>query len=713
MAPTHLSEVLSSARDEIIDRFVADAREADSPARRLSRSLLIDHLPGFLYEAADVLRHASGPIAPEGDDSPSAQRHADQRWTLGYDIESVVREYQMLRAAILSVSRKLGVEPTLDEFDSLVRFIDEAVAEAVSRFVRYTEEQAARQRSDIEFLASAGQLLTSSLDYQSTLTRLTRLIVPQLADWCVVHLEGIAPDAIPIAHVDPSKAALVRQLVTSFPLASDAPTGYPAVMRTGTSELVESDLESRLEALATSDEHRELMARLGLSSWMVVPLRVQSTIIGAITLAQSESGRRYGPADLVLAEELARRAAVAIDNAHVYERSQQERARVEAATRAKDEFVAMVSHELRTPLNVIVGWVRLMRTGSLGDDKRDMALEAIERNVDAQCKLVEDLLDISRVITGTVRLNPSQVDLSNLVDLAVASARVGIEGKSLHVDLDLERGHTVMRGDNERLRQIIWNLLTNAVKFTPKGGAIRITLRRIDSDLELVVKDNGVGIDAVFLPHVFESFRQADGSSTRAYGGLGIGLSITKHLVDLHGGTITARSDGPGRGAELTVRLPVSPLVSTTIGVVQMPSEAPVRSAMVVPDGLEGLRVLLVDDDDDGRSVLRTLLETCGIVVRDVHSADAALAEIEVFRPDVLVSDIGMPHTDGYELVQSVRALKDEKLAAVPAIALTAYSSSADRTRALVSGFNRHLSKPVEPRELLSAVTDLSGRRAG
>jgi signal transduction histidine kinase/CheY-like chemotaxis protein len=432
-------------------------------------------------------------------------------------------------------------------------------------------------------------------------------------------------------------------------------------------------------------------------------------MFGALTLAFSDSGRCYRQDDLVLAGEVARRAAVAIDNARLYELSQKERSRVEAATRVKDEFVAMVSHELRTPLHAILGWLRLMRGGVLPETKREHALDVIERNAKAQSQLVDDLLDISRFVTGKIRIDPSQLDLSNVVDMAIEGVRPAADAKRIQIDVDLDRGDGVMRGDGDRLQQVMWNLLANATKFTPKNGVVSVRLRRIESDLEVTVADNGKGIEASFLPHVFESFRQSDTSLSRSHGGFGIGLSIAKHIVELHGGSIEARSPGLGQGSTFIVRLPVSPLLSTTLGISRGPATKPESASVSLPVGLEGIRVLVVDDEPDARELVAYVLETCGVEVRVAASAAAALTELQSYRPHVVISDIGMPNEDGYALIRSIRTLVSEETKNIPAIALTAFARNEDRTRALVEGFNLHLVKPVEPAALVKAVIDLAG----
>jgi CheY-like chemotaxis protein len=351
-----------------------------------------------------------------------------------------------------------------------------------------------------------------------------------------------------------------------------------------------------------------------------------------------------------------------------------------------------------------------MREGSLAESKREHAFEVIERNAQAQSRIVADLLDISRAITGKIRIQPAQLDFANVVDMAIEGVRPAAEAKKIAIEADLDRANALMRGDADRLQQVVWNLLANAIKFTPKNGRVVVRLRRVESDLEFVVEDNGEGILPAFLPHVFDSFRQSDTTASRSHGGLGIGLSIAKHIVELHGGFVEAQSAGEGKGATFVVRLPILSLISTTFGVSRVPATALPGSNLAPPVGLEGIRVLVVDDDPDARDLVTYVLERCGMKARSAGSAREALAELETFTPDVVVSDIGMPGEDGYALVRSLRTLVSEEKRNIPAIALTAFARNEDRTRALVEGFNMHMAKPVEPTALVGAVADLVGR---
>jgi signal transduction histidine kinase/CheY-like chemotaxis protein len=709
-----LADILRTRREEILARFVEEVRRIDLPPDELSSPTLVDHLPLFLDEIVERLDFAkrasmTGELAGA---SSTARQHGAQRGAVGYDLSALVREYGVLRHCVLETVREAGGRPTTDEFDIFAQCVTVGISEAAEAYTNFRNAQLDEEKERMRFLIEAGDALSSSLDYRSTLSRVTSLLVPRLADWCAVHIDGTPPAEMPIAHVEPAKVSVLREIYERFPLPSDAAYGYPQVRRTGNAQLVEALPDGFIERYVSDAEHLALLRQVAARSWMTVPLRVQGTMFGALTLAYTDSGRVYGEAELALVTELARRMAGAIDKARLYEHSQNERSRVEAATRAKDEFVAMVSHELRTPLNAILGWVRLIRGGKLTEEKRDHAFEVIERNAIAQNQLVSDLLDISKIVTGKLRINLAQVDLANVIDMAIEGVRPAAEAKRITVTADLDRTAAVLRGDGDRLQQVIWNLLSNAVKFTPKGGSVFVHMRRVSSELEVEVRDTGEGIQESFLPYVFESFRQSDSTSARQHGGLGIGLSIARHILELHGGSIRVTSDGPGKGASFVVRLPVSALVSRTLGVPRVPAtteEEPRASAL--PVSLEGVRVLLVDDEADARELVAYVLESCGGEVRTAASVAEALVELDAFAPDVVISDIGMPQEDGYALVRRMRTWPAEDRRSIPAIALTAFARSSDRTRALVEGFNLHLAKPVEPMALVRAVEELLGRR--
>jgi signal transduction histidine kinase/ActR/RegA family two-component response regulator len=391
------------------------------------------------------------------------------------------------------------------------------------------------------------------------------------------------------------------------------------------------------------------------------------------------------------------------------ERAETARSVAESASRAKDDFVAIVSHELRNPLNAMLGWTRLLRTGSLSEERTARALETIERNATNQAQLIEDLLDVSRVVSGKLTLDVQTVTFASVIESALDSARPAIEAKGLRLSVVLDT-EGVLSGDPGRLQQIVWNLLTNATKFTPRGGSIRVVLRRDESHLELSVSDSGQGIAASFLDHVFDRFKQADPSTTRQHGGLGLGLSIAKNLVEMHGGTIEAQSEGLGKGATFVVRVPIAAMRRSPVP--QVPERKIELTAVIeAPPELVGLRVLVVDDEPDAREIVTAVLVQCGAIVTTAGSAADALDAVAHEPPDVLLSDIGMPDEDGYALIARIRAMPRARGGATPAACLTGYTTASDRRRALDAGFNMHLAKPIEPSELVAVVANL-GRMA-
>ena len=419
-------------------------------------------------------------------------------------------------------------------------------------------------------------------------------------------------------------------------------------------------------------------------------------IVGASTIARNITERK-------LAEK---------ERATLLARAQAALAEAEAASRSKDEFLATLSHELRTPLNAIFGWARMLDAGALDPAMTARALEAICRNAEAQVKLVEDLLDVSRIITGNLRLDIRQVTLPVVIEAALDAVRPAAAAKGLRLETVLDPDAGPIMGSAERLQQVVWNLLINAVKFTPRGGRVQVVLQRVNSSVRIVVSDTGQGMAADVLPFVFERFRQGDNGSTRVHGGLGIGLALVRHLVDLHGGRVKAESPGPGLGATFTVELPVAMVTAyqPPPALAVVPLSLPPPAPSPAPPSLRGIGVLLVDDDRDGLELAGVILTNCGADVRTCASPAAALEVLAGWTPDVAVLDIEMPGEDGFTLLRRARALVSARGIRIPALALTAYGRPSDRTRALAAGFNLHLSKPVDPTELALAVGSLAGR---
>ena len=411
-----------------------------------------------------------------------------------------------------------------------------------------------------------------------------------------------------------------------------------------------------------------------------------------------------------IAREITEQKRIEREREQLLAREQAARADAETANRMKDEFLATVSHELRTPLNAIIGWSHLLTNGRIDGSTGARAIATIERNARAQAQLIEDILDVSRVISGKLRLKLGPVDLIAVINGAIDSVQLAADSKGIRVELTLDPSVRRISGDSARLQQVVWNLLSNAIKFTPQGGRIEVGLEHIDSYAQISVRDNGPGIDPDFLPYIFDRFRQADGTSTRRHGGLGLGLAIVRHLVELHGGTVNADSS-PGGGAHFTIRLPFVPTDECTPDLAQNRVASSFRTARSPSDSipsLKGLRVLLVDDDRDNLHILALLLTDQGANVHAVASASQAFQVLESDRPDVLVSDLAMPEEDGYSLIEKVRAIETQTGRHLPSIALTAYVRVEDRTRALSRGFDMFVPKPVEPSELITAISNLS-----
>ena len=407
------------------------------------------------------------------------------------------------------------------------------------------------------------------------------------------------------------------------------------------------------------------------------------------------------------------RRRIAEERTQLLEAERAARVEAERASRMKDEFLATLSHELRTPLNAILGWSQLLAGGARREEDLAEGLRTIQRNARAQARIVEDLLDMSRIISGKVRLDVRRLDLAAVVREAVATVTPSAEAKGITLEAALDPHAGLMSGDAARLQQVMWNLLSNAVKFTPRGGGVKVELARVDAQVRVSVSDTGEGIEPHFLPFVFDRFRQADGTVTRRHGGLGLGLSIVKQLVELHGGSVRARSDGPGRGATFTVSLPVTVSHAEPVANAQGQHAGPPPSPEHVLRGcarIAGVKVLVVDDEPDARALVKRLLEECQGRVITAGSVAEALSLVRSEKPDVLVCDIGMPGEDGYSLIRRVRALPPDAGGQVPAAALTAYARPEDRVKAMLAGFQTHLGKPVEPAELIATVASLAGR---
>ena len=548
------------------------------------------------------------------------------------------------------------------------------------------------------FLAKATELFSSSIEYEETLKTLTSLAVPEMADWCAVDMadEGDAPHRrLAVAHVDPAKTELAWELYRKYPPQPESDQ-VAIVMRSGKPQLVTTIPEGLIESMVKDEEQLRIVLELGLMSWMIVPLISRGRVLGAVTFVSSDSRRRFTESDLQQAVEFARRASVAIDNAQLYRDAQ-------AANRAKDEFLATLSHELRTPMTAILGWSRLLRMGLTSEEARG-AIEAIEKSSLIQAQLIDDILDVSRIISGKLRIDAEPVDLRTIAQAALATVHPAAEAKGIEILTSVSPIAPAVSGDEGRLQQVIWNLLSNAIKFTPRGGSVTLRINAVGSFLRLTVQDNGQGIAPEFLPHAFEAFHQADSSTTRIHGGIGLGLAIVRYIVELHGGRVSVSSEGTGKGSTFTVDLPI---LESAPMIAQQRDEAAARggapTAAPLPS-LSGIRILAIDDQPYTRDVVAAIIRRCGADVTTASSVREAFAQIAASVPEVIICDIAMPDEDGYAFVRELRRNPDPHLAGLPVIALTAFGRAEDRESALASGFDDYLKKPVEPVDLAEAV---------
>jgi PAS domain S-box-containing protein len=540
------------------------------------------------------------------------------------------------------------------------------------------------------FLDKVSTVLAASLDYETTLAETARLIVSELADWCIINIVG--DDGViqrfTARHRDGSRNTpleKIRLYAPSAHLVRD-------VIDAGNAVFVPRTDAAWWQQFDDQPELQTLLRELGLASLIIVPLEIGGRVFGAISIASADPARLFGDDDLAMAREVGRRAAYAVDHARLYRKAQE-------ANRAKDEFLATLSHELRTPMTATLGWAMMLRAADLSPENYRLAVDTIERSTRAQAKLIDEILDVSRIVTGKLTLSIGPVDLRAVISAAVEAIRPTLAAKGLDLKLELASITGVPSGDAARLQQVIWNLLSNSVKFTPSGGEIRVTLDQPEAaHARILVRDNGQGIAPALLPSIFERFRQGNSSSTRAQGGLGLGLAIVQSIIDLHGGSVKAESDGDGRGATFTILLPVA---TVSIAVDDTP---PIENTAAYR--LDGVDVLLVEDEADTRQMLATALQRFGANVQAVGSADAAVDALRQNGASVLVSDIGMPGEDGCSMLMRIRRGDAEICQDIPAIALTAYARDEDRARTSAAGYAWHVAKPVDLVTVVRAVRE-------
>jgi len=600
---------------------------------------------------------------------------------------------------VLSLTRNHPGEPHNTDDQSLFQDLADRAAMAIANARLYQQAQQARQQAVQTADRNARlQAVTAALSESLTPTQVAEVIVEQSiavlnASSAMVVIVSESGTELEIVHHVGYQQDLTEQwrrfpITTPVPLAEAVRTGEPIWE------------ESTQERIARYPHLADAYAALNYAAWISLPLMVEGRAVGGISINFTE----FSPLsedDRAFMLALAQQCAQAIARSQLYEAEQQARADAEAANRIKDEFLAVLSHELRSPLNPILGWTRLLRTRKFDEQATNRALETIERNATLQTKLIEDLLDVSRILRGKMVLSVSPVNLATTIEAALETVWLAAEAKGIEIKTSLAPNVGLVSADSARLQQVVWNLLSNAVKFTPSGGRVEIHVEQEASCTQISVSDTGKGINPEFLPYVFERFRQEDGRTTRNFGGLGLGLAIVRHLVELHGGTVQAESPGEGQGATFIVKLPLTRLGKEP----DFESESRVTAV-----NLNQLRILVVDDEADMRELLVAILSEYGAQVRVAASAAEVLTLLEQFKPDVLISDIGMPDVDGYMLMQQVRQLPPQQGGLIRAIALTAYAGELNQQQALEAGFQKHITKPVEPNELVKTIAALVGR---
>jgi signal transduction histidine kinase/DNA-binding response OmpR family regulator len=631
----------------------------------------------------------------------------------GFDGMTALGIAKQVRPAVpfIFVSGYLGEDLAIETLkqgatDYVLKGRLERLLPSVERAIREFKEREDRVKIENTLrILSDASLVLSSLDYSTTLSHVARLAVPHFADICLVDIVGESGqvERVAVADADSEREQMARQLLSDAPVLDNQHPSHQ-ILKEGRSQLLSELPPHFFQDHPQNSRHMEKMRELKIEAVMMIPLLTDGQTLGVMTFLSCSPERTYQALDLSLAEDLARRCAMAVENARLHRKTLD-------ALRARDEFLAVLSHELRSPLTSILGWVQILQEEVMDKEMLAQGLDVIERNTKVQVQLIQELLEVSRIITGRLRLEMVPVLVSEVVKNALNLMEPTAKAKGVAMNFHNQLGEVQIMGDEPRLQQIFWNLLSNALKFTPRGGSIEITLSNRDEFIYVMVRDNGEGIAPEFLPYVFDRFRQANSTSTRQHGGLGLGLAIVRHLTEMHGGSVTAQSEGLGKGATFLVRLPFRvtlPEVSEerALGQEAVPSREAQEKKSV---SLEGVRVLLVEDGDDAREILKAVLQRAGAKVDAVASVKAATEALTRNVPNVMVSDIGMPDEDGYVLMQHVKEWELTHGGRIPAIALTAYAGEQDRLRAISAGFVMHLTKPVEPEILVTSVLSVLG----
>ena len=648
----------------------------------------------FGYTAEEAIGRSIRMIIP--DDRQSEEDTVLTRIRAGQSVDHF--ETIRLRKDGAPVTISLTVSPILDDHGKVV---------GASKIARDITERArllaaAQEQADItRQLGEVGAAVASSLDQNAIVQQVTDLATSLTRAEFGAFFYNVVDGKSGESYMLYTLSGAPREAFAKFPQPRATAVFAPTFHGEGVVRLDDVTQDPRYGK--NPPYHGMPEGHLPVRSYLAVPVKAASgEVLGGLFFGHSRVGV-FTEQHERLATGIAAWASLALENARLYIVARE-------ADRLKDEFLAVLSHELRTPLNAILGYARLLRGGILTAEKAERGLETLERNAQALTQIVEDVLDVSRIVSGKIRLDVQPVELPLVIHNAVATVQPAADARGVRIQTIVDPRVGAVSGDPDRLQQVVWNLLSNAVKFTPKLGRVQVRLERINSHVELIVSDTGAGIKPEFLPYVFERFRQGDAGTTRKTGGLGLGLSIVRHIIEMHGGTVEAMSQGENRGATFCVRLPL--MIVQPEGFTE-PREHPRTERPTRLTGLgnlNGVRVLAIDDDEDALSLLRVVLETAGADVTTLSSAAAGLEQIETIRPDAVIVDLGMPGMDGFEFITRLRVASDPQIRDVPAAALTAFARSDDRTKALRSGFEMHLAKPVDPAELVASVATLVRR---
>jgi PAS domain S-box-containing protein len=698
-------------------------------------------------ELSDFFENAVVGLHWVGPDGRILRANRAEMEMLGYAPEEYlghhIAEFHVDPGAISDILCRLQAGEVLHEYEARLRckdgsvkdvLIDSSVRWKDGEFIhtrcftrdvterRRAEEQLREQAEIIETVNRLGQTLSAELD----LKKLVQAVTDAATDLTNAHFGSFFYNVLDEqgeSYMLYTLSGVPAEAFAHFPMPRNTDIFAPTFAGEGTVRIADVHLDPRYGK--NSPYYGMPKGHLPVVSYLAVPVISRSgDVLGGLFFGHPEAGV-FSERHERIVEGLASQAAVAMDNARLFEAAQRARAEAEDAaaenerlyreaqesSRLKDEFLATISHELRTPLTAILGWSHMLRTGRFAGVEGAKALETIERNARSQSQLIDDLLDVSRIITGKLRIDVRPIDPNSFIESAIEAVKPAAEAKGVRIQKVLDTGIITVSGDPVRLQQVIWNLLANAIKFTPRGERVQIRLERVNSHIEIAVSDTGAGISPEFLPHVFDRFRQADQRTTRQHGGMGLGLSIVRHLVEIHGGTVRAESPGLGHGSTFTVLLPVAPVYrDEAMGGRVHPAARDMLPSYDCAERLDGLKVLVVDDEPDTRELLKAGLGRCGAEVIAAGSAAEALEAITAGVPDLIISDIGMPDEDGYDLIRRVRGLSIESGGRVPAIALTAYARVEDRMQALRAGYQMHVPKPVELAELVAVAASLVQR---